>query len=62
MLIKSLQRKRRRKGIILLVVISLLTLFAVVGLSFVLYSEGSANSARIWREEYGAQPSVVRLR
>ena len=50
MIVSHLQRKRHRKGVILLVVISLLTLFAVVGLSFVLYAEGSANSARIWRE------------
>jgi hypothetical protein len=41
---------RERKAIILLIVITLLTLFAVVGLTFVLYAENQSNSQRIWRE------------
>src|SRR5262245_32779321 len=40
----------QRDGVILLVVISLLVLFSLVGLAFVIYAEGQANNARIWRE------------
>jgi hypothetical protein len=39
-----------RLGVILLVVVVLLTLFAVVGLSFVLYAESEASASRIYRE------------
>jgi hypothetical protein len=39
-----------REGIILLVVISMLVLFSLVGLAFVVYAEGQANTSRIWRE------------
>jgi len=39
-----------RSGVVLLVVISLLVLFALVGLAFVVYAEGQANIARLWRE------------
>src|SRR5438132_1473069 len=40
----------RRPGAILVVVLALLALFAVVGLSFLLYAESAATAARIHRE------------
>src|SRR5436309_4618541 len=39
-----------RKAVILLVVISLLTLFAIVALSFVLYANAEANASELFRE------------
>src|SRR5438105_14116252 len=39
-----------RDGVVLLVVISLLVLFALVGIAFVVYAESQANTSRIWRE------------
>ena len=39
-----------RQGVILLVVVIMLTLFLVVGLSFVLYAESEATASRIYRE------------
>src|SRR5262245_30853145 len=44
------QTVERRRGVILLVVLALLTLFAVVGVSFVLYSQRQADAARVYRE------------
>jgi hypothetical protein len=46
----------RRRGVILMVVLILLTLFAIVGLSFALYASSEAQSSRLFRE---AQTSPV---
>ena len=43
-------RPRPRRGVILIVVLSLLALFAVVGLSFVFFADSEANASRIHRE------------
>src|SRR5205823_701826 len=39
-----------RRGVVLLIVVILLALFAVVGLSFMLYAESEATASRIYRE------------
>src|SRR5262249_11230211 len=43
-------RAEPRRGVALLVVVFLLTLFAVVGLSFVLYADAEGRAARFYRE------------
>src|SRR6266849_1180905 len=48
-----------RRGVILVVVLALLTLFSIVGLSFVLYASSAAISSRSFREaESEARPDV----
>src|SRR5271155_2836579 len=48
--IRSRTATRTREGVILLVGISMLVLFSLVGIAFVVYAEGQANTSRIWRE------------
>lgn len=51
---------RKRRAIILLVVLALLTLFAVVGLTFVLYAQSQARASLYFREgRFQPQPGDV---
>jgi hypothetical protein len=51
MLLRNTLTNEARRGVILMVVLALLTLFAIVGLSFVLYAQAEADASRIFRED-----------
>src|SRR6516165_8094725 len=51
MLLRNAISSEARRGVILMVVLALLTLFAIVGLSFVLYAQAEADASRIFRED-----------
>ncbi len=53
------QRASERRAVILMVVLSLLTLFAIVGVTFVLYADAEAAAARVAREAQTLQAADV---
>jgi hypothetical protein len=58
-MLRSARSSERRRGVILLVVLSLLTLFALVGLTFVLYAQSARESSRLHLDaESQARPDV----
>ncbi|MFL5329637.1 MAG: hypothetical protein ACJ8C4_12060 [Gemmataceae bacterium] len=60
-MIRSAQCDPRRKGIILVVVVALLALFAVVGLGYVMYAESAATSARMSSEGQNVVTEVAKM-
>ncbi len=53
------QKPTERRAVILMVVLSLLTLFALVGVTFVLYADAEAAAARVAREAQTLQAADV---
>jgi hypothetical protein len=53
------QKTNERRAVILMVVLSLLTLFALVGITFVLYADAEATAARVARESQTIQVADV---
>src|SRR5262249_43747028 len=50
---RSLPARASRRGVILVIVLSLLTLMLIMTLAFVLYASSEAESARVYREAQG---------
>lgn len=48
---RSTRRHARRDGVILMVTLALLTLFTIVGLTFVAYSDKEAQASENWRAQ-----------
>ena len=59
---RNSRHSRRRSGVILIVVLAMLTLFAIVGISFVFQSQNvaSAEAALNWRQAREAAPIIER--
>jgi hypothetical protein len=54
-----LKRSDERRAVILMVVLALLTLFAILGITFVLYADSEATAARIFREAESQQRADI---
>src|SRR5881398_3157900 len=53
------RRNMMRPGVILLIVVVLLALFATIGLAFVLYATSAAEAARVFREAQSVSAADV---